>query len=64
LLSEVSRYLFNQIQRGQKIQESEFHLIFVSSVIKSLLHTATPSLHPQALKVFEIEKSSIQSSSL
>jgi len=63
LLSEVSRYLFNQIQRGQKIQESEFHFIFVSSVIKSFVPTATQSLHPQALRVFEIEKSSIHSSS-
>jgi len=64
LLSGVSRYLFNHTPAGQKIHESAFHLIFVSSSIKSLLHTAVPILQPQALNVFDIENNSIQSRSL
>jgi hypothetical protein len=62
-LSFVSRYLFNQTAAGQKTQESVFHFIFVISQMKSVVQTTTQILHPQAEKVFEIEKSSAHSSS-
>jgi hypothetical protein len=58
------RYFASPTISGPNPPESEFPFIFVNSAIKSLLPTAIQSLHPQALKVFEIEKSSIHSSSL
>jgi len=64
LLSGVSKYLFNQTHAGPKIQESVFHFIFVISQTKSLVQTKAHTLHPQAEKVFDIEKSSTHSNSL